>query len=197
MLLRILTFSDDTAPVPNSRDVYAVKQPDPCPDIRRIEVDASPWGGGAVLLENGLPTRCFACQWLAEDFKGMKVNIGNPAAQTFFEILALVLAVECWCPAGSPPTVIWGDNLAALQEALSMRGRDLQEQLAQALAVLRGARSLDLAVGHLPSESNIHADCLSRIYAPGSDAKEWPFPAEANVVCDVPISPSTLWSWLR
>ena len=68
-----------------------------------------------------------------------------------------------------------GDNVAALQEAINMRGKGPQEALAQALAVLRGARSLQLAVGHLPSESNTLADCLSRLFAPSTDANQWPF----------------------
>ena len=123
--------------------------------------------------------------------------MGEPAAHTLFEVLALVLAVELWCPASSPPTVVWGDNVAALQEALNMRGKGPQEGLAQALAVLRGARSLALAVGHLPSESNTLADSLSRQFAPGAEGKHWPFPSDAALTCDTPLSPSKLWSWLK
>ena len=197
MLVRILTFSDSTSPVPNCRDVHAVPPPAPAPEVRRIEVDASPWGGGAVLIENGVPSRCFACQWHAHDFRGKKVKVGEPSSQTFFEILALVLAIERWCPAGSPPTAIWGDNVAALQETINMRGKGPQEALAQALAVLRGARSLQLAVGHLPSESNTLADHLSRLFAPGSEAKQWPFQQGSSVARDVPLSPRVLWSWLK
>ena len=123
MLLRILTLADTTAPVPNSRDILASPPPDPDPRRRRIEVDASPWGGGAVLFENGRPTRCFACRWQQHSLDNKKIKVGEPAAQTFFEILALVLAVERWCPAGAPPTVVWGDKTAALQEAIDMRGK--------------------------------------------------------------------------
>ena len=127
----------------------------------------------------------------------MKVKVGEPASQTFFEILALVLAVERWCPAGAPPTVIWGDNTAALQEAVDMKGKGPQETLAQALAVLRGARSLALSVGHLPSESNVLADSLSRLFAPGAEAKRWPFPQGSRVVRDTPLCPLQLWAWLK
>ena len=55
MLIRILGFSDRAAPVPHSRDILARPPPPPNPYIRRIEIDASPWGGGGILVENGAP----------------------------------------------------------------------------------------------------------------------------------------------
>ena len=70
-----------------------------------------------------------------------------------------------------------------------MKGKGPQETLAQALAVLRGARSLALSVGHLPSESNVLADSLSRLFAPGAEAKRWPFPQGSRVVRDTPLCP--------
>ena len=196
MLRRILGFKDRSAPVPNSRDIFAVRPPPPDPDRRRIEVDASPWGGGAVLLEKGRPVRCFSCRWSPADFTGKKVRIGDPACQTFFEVLALVLAVELWCT-GTESTTILGDNVASLQEALDTKGKDLHEDLAQALAILRCTRSLDLAVGHLPSEANDAADALSRQDGPEADRKPWPFTKAQRVMIDHPLRPSALWEWLR
>ena len=105
MLIRILGFEDRRAPVPHSRDVLARPPPAPDPDTRRMEIDASPWGGGGVLIEDGHPVRYFACAWLEEDFVGMNVDVGSSAAQTFFEVLVLVLAVELWGD-GARPSVL-------------------------------------------------------------------------------------------
>ena len=158
-------------------------------------MDASPWGGGGVLFVQDVAVRCFACTWRAEDFEGRNVVIGQPAAQTFFEICAEILAIELW-RTGCAPTTVLGDNTAALQEVLDMKGANLHEDLAQVLAVLRCSRTLTLAVGHLPSESNVAADALSRQAEPGS-RHPWPFPPEMGVAVDTPLRPATLWGWLR
>ena len=67
--------------------------------------------------------------------------------------------------------------------------------LAQALAVVRCTRSLNITVAHLPTEANQVADALSR----QADAAppEWPFSAEQDVIRDTPLSPAALWEWIR
>ena len=125
-LLRILRFCDRAAPVPNSKDVIAAELPPPDPRVHRMEIDASPWGGGGVLVIDGRPVRCFSCTWVASDFEGMNVDIGASSSQTFFEILVLVLAVELWAIATRPAAIL-GDNVSALQEALSLRGKGAHE----------------------------------------------------------------------
>ena len=121
--------------------------------------------------------------------------MGDPAFQTYFEVLALILCVEKWCFA-EPPTSIFGDNVGALQEALDMKGRGAQVELAQFLAILRGARSLHLSVAHLPSESNDAADALSRQAGPMDERKAWPFKPELGVNQVSPINLEVLWGWL-
>ena len=193
-LVRILGCTDRMAPVPNSREVFAQRPVPPNPATRRIEVDASPTGGGAVLIEEGIPTRCFACRWVQEDFGDKDVRVGLPSSQTFFEVLALTLAVELWCGQGQP-TAILGDNTAALQEALSLKGKGPLSDLAQVIAVLRCSRSLALTVGHLPTEANDTADALSRQF--DSPPSAWPFKPDQRIVRDVPLRPAKLWDWIR
>ena len=194
VLVRILGFRDRMAPVPHSRDILAREPSPPDPAVRRFEVDASPWGGGGVLVENGRPVRCFCCTWRSEDFGDLQVEVGSSAWQTFFEVLVLVLAVELWAQ-GCRPTVVLGDNVAALQEALSLKGKGVHAPLSQALSVLLVSRSLRLAVGHLPSEANDAADSLSRQSEPGN-VKPWPFSPALGVTTDVPLSPAALWAWI-
>ena len=193
-MIRVLGFTDKRSPVPAARDVLSSEPPPPDARARRIEFDASPWGGGGVLFENDVPVRCFACTWKAKDFTGLDVEIGNPASQTFFEVCAAVLAIDLWC-VSTAPTMVVGDNTAALQEVLNLKGSKVHERLAQALAIIRCARTLTLSVAHLPSESNTLADALSRQADP-SDPHPWPFADDAAVMRDTPLRPSALWKWL-
>ena len=194
-LRRILGYKDSRAPVPHSHDVRAPLPQGLAAPRRRIEVDASPWGGGAVLFKDGRPIRCFACRWRRRDFTATGVEVGQPASQTYFEILALVLALELWC-LDSTPVTLFGDNTAALQCALALKGKGEQLRLMQALAVIRNARSMDLEVAHLPSEANDAADALSRQYGPVADRKDWPFSDAAGIAIDTPVCPSDLWALL-
>ena len=146
------------------------------------------------MVINGKPVRCFCCAWEAGEFQGMDVEVGSSASQTFFEILVLVLAIELWA-LSVQPTAVLGDNVAALQEAISMKGKGLHAPLSQALAVLIVSRTLRLSAGHLPSEANEAADSLSRQAEPGN-AKRWPFSPDQNVIRDVPLAPSALWAWI-
>ena len=148
-----------------------------------------------MLYVRDRPVRCFACTWTPADFDNMDVTIGDPASLTFFEVLVLLLAVELWAERGRAAAVL-GDNTGALQEALDLKGRGVQAPLAQALSILVVSRSLALSVGHLPSEANTAADCLSRQAEPGS-RKPWPFKRGSGVTVDVPLTPAALWEWLK
>ena len=91
------------------------------------------------------------------------------------------MAVELW-GVSTLPTVILGDNVPALQEALDLKGKGTQAPLAQCLAVLLVSRSLPaggFVVGHLPSEANEAADALSRQFEPDNH-KPWPFGPEVR-----------------
>ena len=92
--------------------------------------------------------------------------------------------------------MVLGDNLPALQEALTLKGRGLQGELAQAISVLVVSRSLAITVGHLPTEANTAADALSRLAEPGG-RKRNPFAGRPDVLRDVPVRPPALWAWIR
>ena len=107
----------------------------------------------------------------------------------------MVLALELWGRT-LHPTVVLGDSTAALQEALSLRGKGLQEEIAQVLSVLVVSRSLAVTVGHLPAEANLDADALSRLSEPKGSYRN-PFEHRRDVIRDIPLRPSTLWEWIR
>ena len=89
-------------------------------------------------------------------------------------MLVLIWAVELWVEEQSSCPIL-GDNTAALEEALTLKGKAAHQPLAQALAVIRGRQNIELIVAHLPSEENTAADALSRLAAPGDDHKPFPF----------------------
>ena len=52
---------------------------------RRVEFDASPWGGGALLVENGEPAEFFVVEWTARSASKFGAIPGQPRWQTFWE----------------------------------------------------------------------------------------------------------------
>ena len=140
------------------------------------------------MLKEGRPARYFVCSWKQADFDHLGISVGDCAAQTFFEVLVLVLAVELWGKA-SKPAAILGDNLGTLQEALDLKGKGALASLAQALAVVVASRTLSLTVAHLPTEANVIADALSRQSDPDS-LLPWPFaPGQERLREDTPVCP--------
>ena len=193
-VLQVLGLSGK-APVPHSRDVFPADAAPSDPLVRRLEVDASPWGAGGILFENDVAVECFSLAWDTAFFEARGVYVGDTAYQTYFEVLVLLLAVERWCD-GSAATTVFGDNAGALQEALDLKGRGSLLELAQLLAVLRGARSVEVAVAHYPTESNVAADALSRQSGPVRERKAWPFRPDHGVKVVEPIGLEELWAWL-
>jgi len=102
-------------------------------------------------------------------------QIGQPASQTFFEFMTLLVALLIWGDA-SPGAVlqILGDNMDAFQQSLQMRGRGAMLAVSREFACRRARFNWKFAVAHLPSESNSVANALSR----QSDPESLPFPTE-------------------
>ena len=85
-----------------------------------VQVDASPWGAGAVLLQGGLPTEYAWCAWTPQTAAHLGIDIGSPAGQTTWEYVAVLLALLLWgtrfCSEG---LAVLGDNLASLNALLT------------------------------------------------------------------------------
>ena len=172
LLENVLAFAPDAA-IPFHRDVHAEQPRRPDPDVRRIEVDASPWGGGGILYVKGKPKSYFAVRWDPQECSELGLEVGSSSSQTAFECLVLLLGVLLWAKP-SAATLLLGDNTAALQECIALKGKGTLLEVSRKLAVVRARRTLWLWVAHLPNEANTAADALSRLEAPGEHAKRMP-----------------------
>ena len=151
--------------------------------IMQIACDASPWGFGAVLVEDGVPIRWLAGSWGTFELDLLGAVVGSSASQATFETLAILVAVREWFQEWQDyrtSIVLRSDSLAALGAVASGSSPN------RAMSVICRELALDLAEGkyktelmaHLPARFNGLADALSRLEAPGPDAK--PFPPELD-----------------
>ena len=144
-------------------------------DAPEIQFDASPWGGGAVLMIAGSPAEYWAASWDADTASRLGVKVGQPHGQTAWEYLVALLSLIIWGVEFSCVGLrLLGDNLAALNGALSLRGRGGLTQITKEFAWGKVRFRWRFAAGHLPSEHNVLADALSRLDAEGPERKEFP-----------------------
>ena len=158
---------------------------------QRVHVDASIWGGGAVLFENDAPTAWMKITWAEEDlYAGCGVKVADSKYLCFWEFLMFFLAVERWAANGLNLAVL-GDNTGSLQNALAKKGTGASLRLAAELALRQCALGWEFTVGHLPSEHNGWADALSRLDQPVEPAR---FPEGLNGVArDYPMPVRNMW----
>ena len=91
-----------------------------------------------------------------------------------------------------PGLTYFGDNVASLQMALKGKAKGWEGALARELFVLKARHNWKFAVAHLPSESNVLADGLSRISQPGRSSS---LPPEVLGAAEVPVPHlSTIWT---
>ena len=145
-----------------------------------IAVDASPWGGGAVLwmlpagdlpdskhLQESIPARRFTYKaWTKFEEKLLGAIIGDPAGQARWEAFT-VLASMClwrswWSPRHRQVTVL-GDALGIMEGAAKFRSKDAKiNAIFAELALLVAPTGTTLSQIHIWSERNSLADALSR-----------------------------------
>ena len=130
-----------------------------------VEFDASPWGGGALLVEHGEVKEHFVVVWSDSDAAHLGVTTGIPAWQSFWELAVLVLSILKW--SWRPGISFLGDNIASLELALSGKASGAMAALARELFWRKAREQLYYGVAHLASEANTEADALSRFAQPG------------------------------
>ena len=127
-----------------------------------------------MLFVKNRPVEYFGFQWTQDDLEGTEAIIGSSKWQTWFEVAGLLQCLAVWATPGATVLVL-GDNTAALQEVIALKGHRQLNRLSRELAVLRARHNWNVVVAHLPSESNTSADACSRVYAPGAEGKKDPF----------------------
>eukprot|EP00972_Heterocapsa_arctica_P046271 6826428-Heterocapsa_arctica.AAC.1 len=61
-----------------------------------IYADASPWGFGAFLTIDGIPTEYLAGAWDEADCERLGLSIGDCRGQAVWEALALLVCLRAW-----------------------------------------------------------------------------------------------------
>ena len=137
-----------------------------------ILVDASPWGLGGVLFFHLRPVAFFHTPLRQEWLDQFELEIGDPAGQAVWELLALLTACRGWLTgiqSGRKATAqVKSDSEAALGAALKLGSKTpAMNRIAREIALDRalGLYDLDLTA-HLPGVANLWADSLSRLNQP-------------------------------
>ena len=152
-----------------------------------ILTDASTWGLGAVMLEQGEPKEFFSCPIPPEFILRTGAIPGIPKHMTLWEALCLLLAARTWLtkhPIGSVVRVK-ADNIGALY--LIAKGKASSPELsmvAREIALDQANEKYEFTIlQHINTKLNKTADPLSRQHDPNPP----PFPENLQGATRVPI----------
>ena len=159
-----------------------------------IQFDASIWGGGAILKHGDIVKQFWYCSWATKDVARLGVQANKPKHQTFWETLVVLMSLMVWGDrSADAPVLIVGDNTAALQNTLDLKGKDALLSIAREVAWRKARYNWRFSVAHLPSEFNSAPDALSRQFGPSP--KPWPAEALGDAEEVVPPSVGMLWKF--
>ena len=159
-----------------------------------IQFDASIWGGGAILKFNNVVVEYWYCAWTTKEVARLGVQAAKTKHQTFWETLTVLMSLMLWGDRSPGAAIlIVGDNTAALQNTLDLKGKDSLLSIAREVAWRKARYNWVFEVGHLPSEYNAAPDALSRQWGP--EVKPWPTEALGNAVEVQPPSVGVLWKF--
>ena len=132
--------------------------------------------------------------WATKDVARLGVQAAKPKHQTFWETLTVLMSLMLWGDRSTvSPVLIVGDNTAALQNTLDLKGKDALLSIARDVAWRKARYNWQYEVGHLPSEFNAAPDALSR--QSGPEVKPWPTEALGVTVMMCPPSVGMLWKF--
>ena len=150
-------------------------------------LDASPYGLGGILIEDGEITTYFASELTHHDERIHKARIGSDKGQQIWESLCILVALRLW-------RVLWmqrkvtlslkSDNMAALVLAAKLKASGSRSLIARELALLYSESSFEPRwTVHLPGVLNIIPDALSRLTDPSGK-----YQIPAALACVKPIA---------
>ena len=121
-----------------------------------ISFDASPWGGGGSLWQDGVAVKYTHFTWDKFSLKVLKAVNGSSDYRTSFEYLTLfMVAVTFDQELSSSGALIRGDNLGALNDALSLKSTAPgMNSIARELSWRKIVRRWQNSLKHLPAELN-------------------------------------------
>ena len=162
-----------------------------------VRTDASPYGWGGILFEDGRPKAWAAEAWDEQDLALFHAKRGDPAWQAEWELLAVLVAVDVWLPHlhGQGMCLLQTDAAAALHDAARLAGRTpAMSAIAAELALRLESAQVHVQPEHLSGTLNFECDALSRLSQGASIPKTL-----ANVQRSEPRrrSPSFFWAWPR
>jgi hypothetical protein len=136
-------------------------------DLPTISFDASPWGGGGILWQNGKAVSYTHFVWSELTLDILKAKRGDCRGQTAFEFFTLLMvAITFDAVLPKSGALIRGDNLGALNVALTLKTTaHTMNGIARELAWRRIVKGWQYRLKHLPAELNDEADALSRLDA--------------------------------
>lgn len=183
---------------PCIRRIYDIDQHQGRGSVLQITWDASPYGMGAFLKEDGVIKEFFAIPISADDEEMFDVKGGGCEGQQIWECLAGLIAMRVWAHRWKRRRVhlhLRGDNMAALVLFSMLKTHS------RSLAIIAREFALDLGsaiyqpdvVQHLPGISNILADQLSRRFEPGKKFTLHPSLMNARAI----VPPQRTKSWYR
>ena len=144
-----------------------------------------------MLLWCDTPLEVMYLPWTATICRRFQAEVGNPKWQSLWEFLTLLLCLMTWGHHSVTESIlILGDNIASLSDALSMKGKGVMNAVARELSWRKIAFRWHFRVAHFPSELNVWADDLSRIYA--DPAHNFPV---ALAICHKRAAPSLDVMW--
>ena len=137
-----------------------------------LNLDASPWGLGAVLSQNGRLCSWFAVGLSAEELTTLAIEKGSPRAQQAVEALCALVALRTWASWWSEQRVLLrvkSDSISALVLAVKLKTTGAAcNIIAREMALdLAAASHLPVVAEHVPGLANVVPDLLSRRHQPG------------------------------
>ena len=117
-------------------------------------------------MHRATPLEYLAVQWDDEVLNMFHAKLGISKWQSLWEFVTLLLSLIVWRTHASRQVLfVLGDNIAALQDVIALKGRGDMLIIAREVAWRQAKWPLHFECQHLPKEHNLLADALSRLAA--------------------------------